>query len=261
MGWVRMMMEEDVGSFQAVGEHEGLVVEELDSGAVGHDAALVEKDGSRAELDGQFEVVSGDEFGAGQGLEEVFEFAAAARVESAGGFVQDEQVGLTGEQAGQAGAAFFTVAEVVGGAVGEVGHGDGGEGLFDAVPDFGFGQVELLGAEGDVLGDGGAEELVVRILEEQSDVLSDPWEVFRADVPAEDADLAVGPAVFGQDPVDVEEEGGFAGAVGAEQADAFARLNAQADTAEGFGAVVVAVVELMDFEGGVHDQPRANMAW
>ena len=57
-----MMVLENVRTFQAVGEHEGLVVEQLASGAISDDLAMIEQDNAWTEFDDQLEVVRGDQF-------------------------------------------------------------------------------------------------------------------------------------------------------------------------------------------------------
>ena len=77
---------------------------------------------------------------------------------------------------------------------------------------------------------------------------------------AEDFDGAIAGGLAGEDAIEVQEQGGFAGAVRAEQTDAFAGRDLEAHAAQGFGAVVVTVFQVRDFDGGNHRQPRAHMA-
>ena len=65
-----MPVQQAVGLFQAMGQHELLVGEERDGGAFGHQLAVIENYHARAEIHHQFEVVGGNDFGAGQGLEQ-----------------------------------------------------------------------------------------------------------------------------------------------------------------------------------------------
>jgi hypothetical protein len=250
---------EEVGFFEAVFQHEGFIGEQVEGGAVGDDDAVVEEDGAGAELGDEFEIVGGDDFGDGEGLEEVFEFAAAAGVEVAGGFVEDEDGGLAGEDAGETDAAFFAAGEVMGGAAFKAGEADAIEAFAGAGGDIGGGQAELFGAEGDVFEHGGAEELVVGVLEEEADLAADAGEVGGGGGLAEDADGAVVIGVIGEQAVEVEKKGGFAGAVGADKPDAFAFGDGEGDVTEGGGAVGVVEVEVGDLDD-VHFHPRAHMA-
>ena len=102
-----------MGLLQAMGEHQLLVGEQRDGGAFGHQLAFIENDHAGAEVHDQLQVVGGDDFGAGQGLQQGFEFAPATRVEVAGRFIQHEHRRFAGEHARQADAAFLAVAEPV----------------------------------------------------------------------------------------------------------------------------------------------------
>jgi hypothetical protein len=250
---------EEVGFFEAVFQHEGFIGEQVQGGAVGDDDAVVEEDGARAELGDEFEIVGGDDFGDGEGLEEVFEFAAATGVEVAGGLVEDEDGGLAGEDAGETDAAFFAAGEVMGEAVIEACQANLGEAFRDACGDFGRVEAELLGSEGDVFEDGGAEELIVGVLEEEADLAADGIEVVADGGLAEDADGAVLGGFFREQAVEMEQQGGLAGAVGADEADALVLGDGEADAAEGGGAIGVVEVKMVDLDG-VHFQPLAHMA-
>ncbi len=138
-------MEQDVGALQAVGEHEGFIGEKPGGGALGDEAAVIEQQDTRAELDDELEVVGGDDDRCGELAEELFELALAGGVEAAGGFVEDENFGIAGEDAGEADAAFFAEAQAVGQAVFEAGEAHLGEAVRDAGLDVGFGEAHLRG--------------------------------------------------------------------------------------------------------------------
>ena len=176
---VGVKVAEDVGGLQAVTEHEGFVGEELGGGALGDELAGTEQESARAKLDDELQVVRGDNLGHRDLAEEVDQFAAAAEVETAGGLVKDENGGIAGEDSGKAGAALSAGAQVVGGSVVQAGQADLGKGAGDAVADFAVIEAELLGAEGDILEDGGAEELVVGVLKEQANLAADGGEIGR----------------------------------------------------------------------------------
>lgn len=168
----------DVRAFEIVGEHEGFVVEQLEGGALGDDSAGVEDDDAVTEFDDHFEIVRGDQLCDGDLFEEGFDVSPASGIEVAGGFVEDEDGGVAGEEAGEADAAFLPAAEVMGCAFFQAGERDFGEGVGDTGGDLVVGEVELLWAEGDVFEDGGTEELVVGVLEEEAEFTADLREVF-----------------------------------------------------------------------------------
>ena len=86
--------------------------------SVGDDAAGVEQDRPRADLEHHLEVVRGDQLGAAQALKELDEPPAAAGVEVGGGLVEDEHRRLARQHAGQAGALALAEAEVMGRPIG-----------------------------------------------------------------------------------------------------------------------------------------------
>src|ERR1017187_7138833 len=121
-------------------------------------------------------------------------------------------------------------------------------------------QPELLWTKGHIFFDGRAEELVVGILKQKSNLASHRFEIRRCDGLARDANRSVAGDLLGQDSVQVQKQGGFARTVGAKQPYAFARRDAEAHAAQGFGPVVVAVAQAFDLNGSAHFHPRAHMA-
>ena len=110
-----------------------------------------------------------------------------------------------------------------------------------------LGQAEVARAEGDVLADGGHEQLVVGVLEDDADPPPDLLQVPLGD--RQPGDLhAAAPAA--QDAVEVQHQGGLAGAVGPEQRDPLAALDAQVDAVERLVSVGVGEREVLDEQGG-----------
>jgi hypothetical protein len=166
---------------------------------------------------------------------------------------------LNGQDSGQGDALFFATAEVVGGSV----EAGGDSHLLQCGPGSGFGfrtgEARLEGAEGDVIEDGGKEELVVGVLEEEADFAAKSGEVGGGDGEVADVEFAFA----SEDSIEVEEEGGFAGAVGAEDGDAFGLVEMEVDSAEGPEAVVVGEREVAGADDAAHwapPEPRASMA-
>jgi hypothetical protein len=141
--------------------------------------------------------------GRGDGGEEFGELAASDGVESGGGFVEHDDVGLHGQDGGDGGASFLTAGKVVGVPVGEAGGVDGGEGVFDELASFVDGDAEVGRSERDVVAHGGHEELVVGVLEHETDPAPDLSKVGLGDGGVVDGDRA---RLDGEQPIEVEDE-------------------------------------------------------
>ena len=75
------MVAQDVGALEPMGQHELFVVEHFRRRAVCYHHAAIENDHSGAQADDPLQVVGRDELGRGNALQELLEFAAAARIE------------------------------------------------------------------------------------------------------------------------------------------------------------------------------------
>ena len=194
--------------------------------------------------------------------DEVHQFDFFLGVHAGGGFVEEEDLGLGGEGAGDFEAALLAVGEVAGELVGAGFEAEGFE------EDVGGGFVlvvfELVvwGAE-----DGAEEAVGDGLVESDEDVFEDGEAAEEADVleGAGDAgavdleglfadegfsgesDVAGGGAVDAGDDV---EGGGFAGAVGADEAEELALVEREVEVVEGFEAAEV--------EGEVGDFEQSN---
>ena len=94
--------------------------------------------------------------------------------------------------------------------------------LSDDVLDVGLPGPELARAEGDVFEDRGAEQLVLGVLEKEPHIAPDVRQIRLDHGQAVDPDGRNAPPVLRQDPVQVQEEGRFARAVGTDQTNGFA---------------------------------------
>lgn len=103
-------MPQDVGALEAMGQHQGLVVEDLDRRALGDNRAEIKDYHPRAHLNHKFQVVGGDDLGPGQPRQKGFELPPAPWVEMAGWFVQGEHAGIAGKQTGEADTTLLTLA-------------------------------------------------------------------------------------------------------------------------------------------------------
>lgn len=238
---------------------EGLIPEDVARVTVGLNAALIEDDDAGAEFEDEFEVVCGDELSGGFAGEYLDEAAAGAEVEIAGGFVEDEKFGAAGENSCEGDAFAFAKTELLGVAAFKSGEADGVEGFEDTGADFPLIEAEIEGAEGNVFHDSGAKELVVRVLKEKSDTAADFLKVTGND--GESGDSHGGSrgcaGSAGEETIEVHEEGGLAGPVGAEEGDAFGGGKREGDLLQGCLSGGVTVVETVDLEqggdGGIHD--------
>ena len=222
---------EEVGGAEELGGEAGVgVMEQGFRGAGLFYSAILHYQDPVAELHG-FVLVVGDADGGGAALaEDGADFGAElfpeAGVEAGEGFVHQDEGGFGGEGAGEGDALLLAAGELVGVAgfvSGEADHSQGCGGEFAAAV---FGD-----AESDIAGDGEVGEQGA-FLEDHSDAaffgaLVDAGAVHGA---AGDADFA---GVGGVKAGDEAEGGGFAAAAGAEEAEDFARLEAEVDAGDG----------------------------
>ena len=158
---MRVPVREDVRFLQAVRQHQRFVGQQFERRALSHELASIQHEHPRAKLHGEFEVVGGDDLRAGEGAQERFELAPAARIEVGGGFVEHEHGRFASQHAGQADAPLFAVAEAVRRAFLEAFQADLLEAGRHQVPQHRAVHAKLARAEGDVFKDGGRDELVV----------------------------------------------------------------------------------------------------
>jgi hypothetical protein len=156
-------------------------------------------------------------------------FGAELGVEGGHGFIEEEQVGLVDQGAGESNALFLAAGELVGVALGEGVELEHLEGFGDAAGDFRVGEFAGAEAEGDVFKDGEVREEGIA-LEDGVDGAAVGGE--GGDVAAaEDDGAGVGDFQAGDD----AEEGGFSAAGGAEEGDEFAVTDEEGDIAEDGG--------------------------
>ncbi len=122
--------------------------------------------------------------------------------------------------------------------------------LLDAVFHFGFGQAQLLRAERHVLGNGRAEQLIIRVLKHEAHLSADGLEVLAGDGCAVDPHRFARACFVGKNPIEVQEQRGFARAIGAKQTDTLAGLDAKTHPAQRVRSVVITVAEIPNFNGG-----------
>src|SRR5947208_7752589 len=86
---------------------------------------------------------------AGQGDDEVLDFAATDGIETGSGFVKDDEIGIVDEGLGEADAALHAFGEFADGARASLAEADHFEQLFGATGAIAFVQVEKVAEEGE----------------------------------------------------------------------------------------------------------------
>ncbi len=205
------------------------------------------------ELFGFFDVGGGDEGGHARGflLQVVHqrpELAARQGINAGGGFVKDEQVGRVDEGAAEADFLFHPAGEFAGGAVGEGGEAGRVQEALDARTAFAAFKAEEAGVEVDVFVNAeGGVEIAPQSLRHVGDAVREGKAVARAGhVAVKDAHL---PALDAAHAGDDAEQGAFADAVRADEADGRPARQGEADVVQ-CGGFAVAVGEVVNGDGG-----------
>jgi len=142
-----------------------------------------------------------------QGADEVLELPRAHRVHAAGGFVQHKDAGFAREEACEADTAFFALAQVMGQAALKPCQPHLRQRALNPLCNLRGINPQLPRAESHVFRHGGAEQLVVRILEEEPDHSVHFVEIRVRDPFAADDNFPLTAVVLGEYPVQMEEEG------------------------------------------------------
>jgi hypothetical protein len=205
--------------------------EEFTEGALGLDAAaVVDHDAVAYILDIGEQVAAQDDCGAavGEGDDEVFDFSAADGVESGGGFIEDDEFRVIDEGLGEADTALHAFGEFSDQAAVDLVEADHFEELGATPVAFGGGEVEEAAEEVDCFP--GVEVAVeVGFFGEVADA------AFGGDVSGgvpEDLDMSPGGV---EEPEEHLDGGGFAGAVGSEEAEDFTAADFEIDIIDGAG--------------------------
>jgi hypothetical protein len=145
--------------------------------ALRDNAAELEENCALSQRPGQEYVVGNDDLRLRQGSQRFDEMGAGGRIEKGCRLVEQDDLGLHDQDAGQGRQAFLTGAEVVRGALAQAGEPDGGERLQDAAADFVLVASCVGGTEGYVLRDGRHEQLIVGVLEQEPDLTTGEGDV------------------------------------------------------------------------------------
>ena len=215
---------------------------EVGHGVVGDDAAVGDDDGAGAYGLDLLHDVGGEEdrLVLADLTDEGADFLELVGVEAGGGLVEDEHVGVVDERLSEADALLVALGELGDALVGFGGEACHADHLLHPVA--GIGDLIDAGGEGEELAD--IHLHVERVLlGEVADVGADREGVV-VDALSANQHVALG---GGDEAGDDLHEGGFAGAVGAEEADDFAFFGGEADVVEG-ALLAVVFGDLLNFE-------------
>ena len=76
-----MRMPENVRTFEAMGGHQRLIVQNVLCRAIGHDGSGIKHDDARTDFNNQFQVMGGDDPGVLEGLEQFDQPATRPRIQ------------------------------------------------------------------------------------------------------------------------------------------------------------------------------------
>ena len=176
------------------------------------------------------------------------ELAPRLGVEVGRRLVEHEQRRVHRQHRARRHPAALAEAEVVGRAPGVAGHPDRVQRRLDPVLELMTPISEVGRAEGDVVADGGGEELVVGVLEHDPDPAADLAQVGLLDPQAVDDDAAGAAA---ERAVEVQDEGRLAGAVGAEDRDPLAAGDGEVHAEQRLVPVRIGERQVADLEHDV----------
>ncbi len=139
---MRVAVAQDVGAFEAVFEHQFLVVKNIARRAFGNDASLIQNDDTLANFNDHFEIVRGDDAGLLQTAQQFDQAAAPAGIKIGGRFIQNQNIGRDSQYRCDGNGAFFAAGKFVRRAVRQMLHADPLQRTANPVFDFVRGQLE-----------------------------------------------------------------------------------------------------------------------
>ena len=209
--------------------------------SVGHD------DGPRAEIVEKEEVVVDDDEGALEVLQQLFENFFLARIQIGGRLIEDEHFRIHGHDRGKGGPFLLAVTQQMGRLVKQTGKIDRRDAFFHPLPHDLFRQSLVHGTEGDVVEQGVAEEVIVRVLKEHADAAAQFGQrSFGKFFPP----VGEGALLGQKEAVQVSGQGRLAGAVAADQGYPVAFVYLERDITQTGGAVGVAEGQFLEIEKG-----------
>ena len=227
------------GHLEPVSLDQAGISQNLATGAVGDDLALIQQDRARADLENQLEVVRGDQLGRGKVADLMDEPPPAARVKVRRGLVEHHHRGPACQHARQADALPLAEAQMMRRTIRRVLKVDPRETLQGQAASLAPGHPLVERPEGHILDDRGAEELIVGVLEQQPHLAPDLVRRPGVDLDPLDPDAGGAPPsgkiepmpwrmpqvplpLPGKQAVEMEQERALARAVGTHECDALA---------------------------------------
>ena len=180
--------------------------------------------------------MGGHDPGFRKGGQQADQFLAGTGIQVAGGFIQNDDLRVHGKDRSQRGLPLFAHTHVVRRTLLKAFQPHFFEGLGHSSGDLLGRDLAIQRSEGYILKQGGAKKLVVRILKNHSHLLSHPGQALLVDDFPQNPDRAVG---AGDEPVQMQQQRGFAGPVGTDQPQAFPPFHRQVQSLEGLMAIRV----------------------
>ena len=211
------------GQFHAIGFQQRLVPQDGFRVPVCHNVSVGQEDHPLAGVQDHIQVVGSDELGLGQLTDGVDDGAAVDGIQGGGWLIHQDHLRLHGENCGDGGHPLFAAGDFVVIAVFQFRESQTVQYVIHPALRFLLAQAVVPGAEDHVLIDGRHKHLIVGILQYKSDFLPDRGNIL----------LVQGKIIYGDLSLSADQaqeqlhNGGFPGAVGANQTYGFTLLNGE----------------------------------
>lgn len=258
--FMRVAVQKAVRLFEAVGKHERLVGEDFGGGAIGYNESFIQDNRAGAELQHQLQIMRGNDLCRRQSFQESFQFSLTPGIQIACRLVQYEDLRTAGKYARQAHSLFFPSAQVVRRTSLESRQSNAVQGFFDQAADLGLAETVLPGTEGNILKNRRAEELIVGILKQESDLFVDGVDRTCGDRLTRDEYRREACEFFREQSVEMQKDRGFPCAIRSDHPETFPRMHRERNAPQGLFAVMVTEAQVFHFESGSHRHPRARIA-
>ena len=184
-------------------------------------------------------------FACGRLRSSVKKIAARGRIEERGRFVEHQNFRVHRQDAGDRDPLLLTGAQMIGSAFERMRHADALQDRSRPRQRIVGGQAQVQRAERHVFQNRGHEQLLVGILKHHADLGADLLERRVGQRQAADFDGAFAT----QQSVQVQDEGGLAGSVGAEQRHGFSGIEMKVDAVERLGPVGILIAQPANLNG------------
>ena len=137
---------------------------------IGDQSAGIEQDDAIARVLDKLQIMRGDEFSAGQRVDQFDQFTSAAGIEEHRWLVEKQRVGPHREHTRDGRPSLFAAGEAEWHALFLARHADAFERFADAHSHIVGGQSHIERTEGHIVADGAREELIVRVLKDDAEM-------------------------------------------------------------------------------------------